>query len=34
MRSKPGSIAYPLLVFVIVFIVALPLGAIQMLFWL
>ena len=34
MKSKPGSIAYPLLVFVIVFIVALPLGAIQMLFWL
>jgi hypothetical protein len=34
MRSKPGSIAYPALVFVIVFIAGLPLGAVQMLFWL
>ena len=34
MKSKPGSIAYPALVFVIVFIAGLPLGAVQMLFWL
>jgi hypothetical protein len=34
MKSKPGSVAYPMLVFVIVFIVALPLGAVQALFWL
>jgi len=32
MKSRP-SIGYPVLVFVIVFIVALPLGAVQMLFW-
>ena len=32
MKSKTGSIAYPALVFVIVFVAGLPLGAVQMLF--
>ena len=33
MKSRP-SVGYPVLVFVIVFVVALPLGAVQALFWL
>jgi hypothetical protein len=34
MKSAPRSVLYPATVFVIVFIVALPLGAIQAMFWL
>lgn len=34
MKSAPRSFSYPLLVFVIVFLIALPLGAVQALFWL
>jgi len=33
MKSKPGSWGYPLAVFAIVFLIALPIGAVQMLFW-